>query len=113
MTSYDLNALQRSVDLQEGQPISKNDFSLAVLLRLGRIDQDDLERIESIFFTLDQDHSGALTAADLQSTHVLTFDAPSPRAKKAADNRASPRKGVLPFLIPDSTLNLGLIDIHL
>ena len=87
LTTYDINALQRSVDLKETDPISKNDFSLAVLLRLGRVTQDDLERIESIFFTLDQDRSGTLTPEDLQSTHVLTFDQPSPRAQKAAIKR--------------------------
>lgn len=55
LTTYDLNALQRSVDLKEGAPISKNDFCLAVLLRLGRVSADDLERIEAIFFALDKD----------------------------------------------------------
>ena len=54
-TTYDLNALQRSVDLKEGEPIRKNDFCLAVLLRLGSVKREDLERIEAIFFALDRD----------------------------------------------------------
>jgi hypothetical protein len=55
LTTYDLNALQRSVDLADDAAITKNDFCLAVLLRLGRVSPDDLERIESIFFALDRD----------------------------------------------------------
>eukprot|EP01043_Picozoa_sp_COSAG02_P030361 COSAG02_NODE_1934_length_10318_cov_74.374009_2_plen_249_part_00 len=55
LTTYDLNALQRSVDLKEGDPITKNDFCLAVLLRLGSVKAEDLERIEAIFFALDKD----------------------------------------------------------
>jgi hypothetical protein len=31
-----------------------------MLLRLGKLDQDDLERIENVFFELDTDHSGKL-----------------------------------------------------
>ena len=60
LTTYDLNALQRSVDLQEGAPITKNDFCLAVLLRLGSVSPDDLERIEAIFFALDRDRCAQL-----------------------------------------------------
>lgn len=55
LTSYDLNALQRSVDLKDGDPITKNDFCLAVLLRLGSVKAEELERIEAIFFALDKD----------------------------------------------------------
>lgn len=55
LTTYDLSSLQRSVDLQDGAPITKNDFCLAVLLRLGRVSPEDLERIEAIFFALDSD----------------------------------------------------------
>ena len=50
--------------------MSKNDFSLAMLLRLGRIKPRDLAKIEEVFFKLDANGSGFLDPDDLEG--VLT-----------------------------------------
>ena len=50
--------------------MSKNDFSLAILLRLGRIKPRDLAKIEEVFFKLDANGSGFLDPDDLEG--VLT-----------------------------------------
>ena len=68
--------LKRSVDLGHSDDMSKNDFSLAMLLRLGKISAEDLGPIEDVFFELDVDRSGHLSAADL-----------SDLTQKALDNR--------------------------
>ena len=43
----------------------KNDFTLAMLLRLGRVTKVDILRTEQVFYNLDKDHSGSLTKEDL------------------------------------------------
>ena len=62
---YDLSVLKRSVDLTRNDPMTKNDFSLAMLLRLGKIKMSDLQTIEEVFFKLDVDHSGVLDQDDV------------------------------------------------
>jgi hypothetical protein len=65
LTEDDFMDLKRSVDLDFKDDMSKNDFSLAMLLRLGKITLHDLAPIEEEFFHLDIDRSGKLTKADL------------------------------------------------
>lgn len=62
---YDLGVLKRSVDLECKDDMTKNDFILAMLLRLGKINTSDMARIEEVFFKLDADKSGVLDQADL------------------------------------------------
>ena len=62
---YDLGVLKRSVDLRKSDDLTKNDFSLAMLLRLGKIKPKDLEKIEEVFFKLDMDKSGVLDQDDV------------------------------------------------
>jgi hypothetical protein len=62
---YDLGVLKRSVDLTRNDPMTKNDFSLAMLLRLGKVKLSDLQTIEEVFFKLDADHSGVLDRDDV------------------------------------------------
>lgn len=66
-TRYDLGVLKRSVDLQKTDDLSKNDFTLAMLLRLGKIKAKDLEKIEEVFFQLDVDKSGVLDQDDVDA----------------------------------------------
>ena len=67
---YDLGVLKRSVDLECKDDMTKNDFILAMLLRLGKIKPSDMERIEEVFFKLDADKSGVLDRADLDEMVV-------------------------------------------
>ena len=69
---YDLSVLKRSVDLTRNDPMTKNDFSLAMLLRLGKIKLSYLETIEEVFFKLDSDHSGVLDRADVDDLILKT-----------------------------------------
>ena len=70
LSRYDFSSLKRSVDLGKEDSMSKNDFSLAMLLRLGRIKPRDLAKIEEVFFKLDANGSGFLDPDDLEG--VLT-----------------------------------------
>ena len=45
--------------------IRKNDFTLAMLMRLGRVSKVDMLRTEQVFFNLDKDHSGEITMDDV------------------------------------------------
>jgi hypothetical protein len=47
--------------------LHRNDFVLAMLLRLGRVSKVDLLRTEQIFFNLDKDHSGMIDKEDLKN----------------------------------------------
>lgn len=76
---YDLSVLKRSVDLTRNDPMTKNDFSLAMLLRLGKIKVSDLQTIEEVFFKLDSDHSGVLDGADVDDLILKTEIAKSRR----------------------------------
>eukprot|EP01045_Picozoa_sp_COSAG04_P049411 COSAG04_NODE_19470_length_415_cov_1.645570_1_plen_114_part_01 len=46
-------------------PMTRNDFRLAMLLRLARIEPSDLGSIDSVFSELDEDGSGTLDPNDV------------------------------------------------
>ena len=61
----DLTDLKASVNLQPDVGLRKNDFILAMLMRLGKVGKYDKARIEGVFHNLDKDRSGTLDEADL------------------------------------------------
>lgn len=58
LTAFDFEELQRATMVKYGEPLSRNDFRLAMLLRLGRVEHDDMKLIDQVFETLDPDSSG-------------------------------------------------------
>ena len=66
LNAADLADLKASVNVKPGEPLHKNDFTLAMLQRLGRVSKFDIVRAEQVFSKLDKDHSGVLNKEDLQ-----------------------------------------------
>lgn len=66
LSSPDFVELKSSVNIQTEEPLRKNDFTLAMLLRLGRIGKYDITRIEQVFSRLDKDKTGILDKHDVQ-----------------------------------------------
>ena len=60
-----LGCAQRSVNVDHKIPMTRNDFRLAMLLRLARIEPSDLGSIDSVFSELDEDGSGTLDPNDV------------------------------------------------
>ena len=60
LTSFDFEELQRATQLEYGAPMSRNDFRLAMLLRLGRVEHEDMAMIDKVFSDLDKDGSGVI-----------------------------------------------------
>jgi hypothetical protein len=52
-------------------PLTKNDFRLAMLLRLGRCTKNDLRQIDNVFNDIDSDGSGALDPCARSPLHPL------------------------------------------
>lgn len=71
LTSADFVDLKSSVNIGPEEPIRKNDFTLAMLLRLGRVGKYDITRIEQIFARLDKDKTGVLDKRDVQNLLAL------------------------------------------
>eukprot|EP01047_Picozoa_sp_COSAG01_P019575 COSAG01_NODE_1091_length_11743_cov_52.449244_9_plen_769_part_00 len=67
LSAPDFTDLKKSVNLGMDESIRKNDFTLAMLLRLGRVGPYDIARIEQTFGKLDRDNNGQLEKADLQN----------------------------------------------
>lgn len=65
LTAYDFEELQRSVNVDHTIPMTRNDFRLAMLLRLARIQTTDLDNIDKVFSSLDQDGGGYLDPEDV------------------------------------------------
>ena len=65
LTAYDFEELQRSVNVDHTIPMTRNDFRLAMLLRLARIQSTDLDNIDKVFSQLDQDGGGYLDPEDV------------------------------------------------
>lgn len=65
LSAPDFADLKASVNIAGEEPIRKNDFTLAMLLRLGRIGKYDITRIEQIFARLDKDNTGVLDKDDV------------------------------------------------
>ena len=89
---YDLSVLKRSVDLGRNDPMTKNDFTLAMLLRLGKIKPSDMESIEEVFFKLDADHSGVLDRADVDDLILVAERRQSERDLATFEMEAEKRK---------------------
>ena len=66
LTASDVVDLKSSVNIQSEEPIRRNDFTLAMLLRLGRVGKYDITRIEQVFSRLDKDKTGILDKMDVQ-----------------------------------------------
>lgn len=71
LSAPDFADLKVSVNLSPDADITKNDFTLAMLLRLGRIGTYDITRIEQIFERLDKDKNGSLSSEDVQDLLTL------------------------------------------
>lgn len=71
LSAPDLVELKSSVNVAAEEPIRKNDFTLAMLLRLGRLSKYDVTRIEQVFTRLDKDNSGILDKHDVQDLLAL------------------------------------------
>jgi hypothetical protein len=65
LTAFDFEELQRATQVKYGAPMSRNDFRLAMLLRLGRVEHDDMKMIDQVFTTLDADGSGFIDQSDV------------------------------------------------
>jgi len=65
MHEEDFEHLKRTVHKAPTENITKNDFSLAMLMRLGVVTICDLQRVEALFSMLDKDHSGELSIEDI------------------------------------------------
>lgn len=63
----DFMELKRMVHKDPADDLTRNDFSLAMLMRLGVVRMRDLERVEALFKTLDKDHSLTITAEDIKT----------------------------------------------
>lgn len=66
LSAPDFADLKSSVNVGPDESIRKNDFTLAMLLRLGRIGKYDITRIEQIFARLDKDKTGVLDKKDVK-----------------------------------------------
>eukprot|EP01043_Picozoa_sp_COSAG02_P059499 COSAG02_NODE_7597_length_2942_cov_8.737953_2_plen_567_part_00 len=58
---FDFEELQRTTSVEYGAPLSLNDFRLAMLMRLGRVEENDIELIDQVFMDIDYDGSGFWT----------------------------------------------------
>lgn len=65
LSSFDFEELQRATQVEYGAPLSLNDFRLAMLLRLGRVDHEDMEMIDKVFADLDRNRTGFITQKDV------------------------------------------------
>lgn len=71
LSAPDFVDLKSSVGVGTQEAIRKNDFTLAMLLRLGRVGKYDITRIEQIFARLDKDKTGVLDKRDVQDLLAL------------------------------------------
>lgn len=60
-TSFVFEDLKRSVHIEHAQHMSRNDFRLAMLLRMGRISSDETTYIDRVFDSLDAQDKGFLS----------------------------------------------------
>ena len=90
LSAPDLVELKSSVNIAAEAPIRKNDFTLAMLLRLGRLSKYDVTRIEQVFARLDKDNSGFLDKQDVRDLLALHARrmAMRPSLGAASSNRA-------------------------
>ena len=110
VTSEDFVDVRRSAGLREDEDIRANDFLLAMMLRLGRIAEEDMVKARRLFAKLDREANGVLNdediaalLADRPDTENLcnkTFDphasvdqAASPRANSQAGGGGSASRG--------------------
>ena len=65
LTAFDFEELQHATQITYGAPMSRNDFRLAMLLRLGRVEHKDMEMIDKVFSDLDKDGSGFIVQEEV------------------------------------------------
>jgi hypothetical protein len=73
LSPFDFEELQRSVSgrlsVINGETLTRNDFRLAMLLRLGRVDPNELDVIDRVFEKMDSNDSGGLTQKEIIGEH--------------------------------------------
>lgn len=62
----DFEQVRRSGFIRPDEDIRPNDFVIAMLTRLGRIDKEDVNKIRRLFANLDRDRTGVLNNDDIQ-----------------------------------------------
>eukprot|EP01051_Picozoa_sp_SAG22_P009732 SAG22_NODE_833_length_6929_cov_27.036159_3_plen_197_part_00 len=89
ITTDDFQDIRRLAGLRDDEDIRGNDFLLAMLLRLGRVHDDDLVKARRLFSKLDNSGDGVLNTADIDA---LILDPPdtSHLCDKTFDAHASP-----------------------
>ena len=65
LEAADLTDLMKAVNVSSDVGMSKNDFVLAMAMRLGKVQKYDKSRIQAVFESLDKDRNGQLDNADL------------------------------------------------
>jgi hypothetical protein len=93
LSAFDFEELQRSASgrlaVLEQKAMTKNDFRVAMLLRLGRVEASDLESIDSVWTQLDSSGSGTVTqlavVGEQQDTMVKRIDRLTERWETAAE----------------------------
>jgi len=71
LTVADFADIRRSVNLGDDDPVTANDFLLAMLLRLGQVSPNDWIKCRRLFSKLDRDGSGVLDEADIEALVLL------------------------------------------
>lgn len=65
LEAADLTDLMKSVDASSTDGMTKNDFILAMAMRLGKVKKYDLARTQRVFEHLDKDRNGYLDQRDI------------------------------------------------
>lgn len=98
-------------------PLTKNDFRLAMLLRLGRCTKNDLRQIDNVFNDIDSDGSGALDPCARSPLHPLhrptsllpATGAPPPSPRAHPSQKQLRPRPVCPCLAPPNFARPGSV----
>jgi Ca2+-binding EF-hand superfamily protein len=74
LTVGDFQDIRRTAHLMNKSDIRVNDFVVAMLIRLGRIDPDDTVKIRRLFTKLDVGGTGVLTEEDIEDVIASSVD---------------------------------------
>lgn len=74
LTPFDFEELNRSANgrlaVVEGTPMTRNDFRIAMLLRLGRVEHADFAVVDKVFASLDTNRSGTISQREVVGDHA-------------------------------------------
>ena len=73
LTPFDFEELNRSANgrlaVVEQKSMTRNDFRIAMLLRLGRVGYNDFALIDEVFERMDANNSGEVTQLEVVGAH--------------------------------------------